>query len=169
VIRRAALLGLLLLTALLLETTIFGTTTLVGTKPELVLLVVIALAIEEGPAVGAAAGFAGGLATDLLLDAPAGFTSLVFTVVGYGVGAAREQLATPTAWVPLAVTGASTVFGVLAYAGVSALLGAGGISAITVARHAGLAAAYNMLLTPFVVPFVRRLSGRLRLQKVVKL
>lgn len=168
-IRRAALLGLLLLTAVLLETTMLGTTTLLGTKPELVLLVVVALAIEEGSGLGAVAGFTGGLLTDLLLDAPAGFSSLVFTIVGYGVGAAREQLATPTAWMPLAVTGASTVLGVLAYAGVSSLLGTGGVPAVTVARHAGLAAAYNVLLTPFVVPFVRRLSVRLRPQKVVRL
>lgn len=168
-IRRAALLGLLLLTAVLVETTILGTTTLAGTKPELVLLVIVALAIEEGSAVGAVAGFAGGLLTDLLLDAPAGFSSLVFTVVGYGVGAAREQLLTPTAWVPLAVTGVSTALGVLAYAGVSSLLAAGGVPATAVARHAGLAAAYNILLTPFVVPLVRRLSVRLRPQKVVRL
>lgn len=168
-IRRALLLGLVLLTAVLLETTLLGTTTLAGTKPELVLLVVVALAIEEGSALGALAGFTGGLLTDLLIDAPAGFSSLVFTVVGYGVGAAREQLATPTAWVPLAVSGLATVFGVLAYAGVSSLLGQNGIATATVARHAGLAAAYNVLLTPFVVPFVRRLAVRLRPQKVVRL
>jgi rod shape-determining protein MreD len=168
-IRRALLLGLLLLTAVLLETTIFGTTTLGGTKPELVLLVVVALAIQEGSGLGAVAGFTGGLLTDLLLDAPTGFSSLVFTVVGYGVGASREQLLTPTAWVPLAVTAASTTFGVLAYAAVSSVFGTSGAPTVTVLRHAGLASVYNVLLTPFVVPFVRRLSVRLRPQKVVRL
>lgn len=166
--RRALLVALLVLTGLLVSTTLLGTATLAGTKPELILLVTIALSLGEGAAVGALAGFFGGVATDLLLNLPQGLSALVFTGVGYAVGAAREHLQTPAAWVPIGMAGVATALGVFAYGAVSILFGQD-ISGIVLARHAGLAAAYNMLLAPFVIPFVRGLGARLRPRRVVRL
>ncbi len=167
--RRTLLLGMVVVTGLLLETTILGSRTLGGTQPELVLLVVVALGMEEGAAAGAIAGFFGGLASDLLLSLPAGMSSLVFTVIGYSAGALREHYETTTAWLKIVVAGIMTGAGVLAYGAVAVLFGIDGIAPLDLARHAGLAALYSMLLAPFVVPAVRRLAGRLRPRKVVRL
>jgi rod shape-determining protein MreD len=160
--RRTLLLALLTVTGLALETTIFGSATLTGTKPELLLLVTVALAMGEGPMLGATAGFATGLATDLVLDLPQGLTALTFTVVGYGVGRIRAQVQVPSAWLPMAMVLVSTFFGVAFYGGLSFVLGEESVSALRALRYAGLAAAYNALLTPFVFPLVRALGARLR-------
>lgn len=167
--RRVILLGLVVMTGLLLQTTVLGGRTLGGTQPELVLLIVIALGMTEGPATGAIAGFTGGFVTDLLLDLPIGMSSLVFTAVGYFVGALREHYETTTAWLTIVVAGLATATGVIGYGAVSVLFGLDGLVAIDVLRHAGLAAAYSMLLAPFVVPLIRKIGRQLRPRKVVRL
>jgi rod shape-determining protein MreD len=155
------LLLLLGLTGLLLETAVLGTATLDGSKPELLLLVVVAVAMNEGAAFGAVAGFTLGLATDLFLGLPHGLSALVFTAIGYGVGRARSQFSVAGAWVPIAVSFAATASGVLAYGGLGMLL-ALPIAARSLLRHALLAGAYNALLMPFVFPLVRLLGEKLR-------
>ncbi|MHB8513188.1 MAG: rod shape-determining protein MreD [Actinomycetota bacterium] len=167
--RRTLFAFLVIITGLLLETTVFGSNTLGGTQPELVLLIVIAIAMEEGPAVGCLCGFFAGLATDLLLQLPKGLSAFVFTSIGYAVGAMREQLQGTTAWLRIAVAGVGTALGLLLYGGMAALMGISGIELVSLLRRAGLAAAYSMLLAPFVVPFIRRVSMKLRPRKVVKL
>lgn len=167
--RRILLVGMVIVTGLLLETTVLGVRTLGGTQPELVLLIVIALAMVEGPVAGAVAGFTGGFATDLLLDLPAGLSSFVFTSVGYSVGALREHYEGATAWFPIVIAGLATATGVLGYGVMLLIFGNGAIAPLELLRHAGLAAAYSMLLAPFVVPLVRKLAARLRPRKVVRL
>lgn len=167
--RRTVLLGLVILTGLLLETTVLGARTLGGTQAELVLLVVIALGMEDGPATGAIAGFAGGLVTDLLLDLPTGLSSFVFTAIGYAVGALRELYENTTAWFPIVTAGVATATGVLSYGILSIIFGTEGVLGLDLLRHAGLACVYAMLLAPFVVPLIRKLAVRLRPRRVVRL
>ena len=160
--RRTLLVTLLTVTGLAIETTLLGEATLQGTKPELLLLIVVALAMGEGPALGATAGFAMGLATDVVLELPHGITALSFTLVGYAVGRIRAQVQTPSAWLPMAMVSVATFAGVLFYGGFAFVLGQESISGARVLRHAALAAAYNGLLTPFLFPVVRSLAARLR-------
>ncbi|HVL91029.1 MAG TPA: rod shape-determining protein MreD [Actinomycetota bacterium] len=167
--RRSLLLGMLMLTGLLLETTLLGGLTLGGTQPQLVLLIVIALGMAEGPATGAVAGFVGGVLTDMLLSLPTGLSALVFTSIGYSVGALREHYEGTTALLTIVVAGLATATGVIGYGAVSVLFGRVGLVPADVLRHAGLAAVYSMLLAPFVLPGIRRVSERLRPRKVVRL
>jgi len=159
--KRSLLLFLLTITGLAFETSVFGRATLVGTKPELLLLVVVVLAMEEGPAFGTTAGFVMGLSTDLVLQLPAGVSALTFTLVGYVVGRIRSQFQTRSAWLPIAMVSTATFVGVLFYAGFNEILGQH-FSGPSVLRAAGISALYNGLLTPFVFPIVRALSSRLR-------
>lgn len=156
------LLTLLLLTGLLLETSVLGEATLFGTKPPVLLLITVALAIGEGPALGAGFGFAAGLMTDLLTGLPAGLTAFIYTIVGYGVGAIRAQVQTPTAWLPVAMEATATFCGVLLYGGAALLFGQEEVAGRGLILTAVLGAAYNALLTPFLYPLVRTLGARLR-------
>ena len=101
--KRTLLLFLLTITGLAFETSVFGRATLVGAKPELLLLIVVAVGMSEGPAFGATAGFVMGLSTDLVLQLPAGVSALTFTIIGYVVGRARAQVQSPGAWLPMAI------------------------------------------------------------------
>ena len=159
--RRTVLLFLLATTGLAIETAVLGGATLDGSKPELLLLLTVALAMSEGPAFGATSGFVLGMATDVFLGLPKGVSALVFTAVGYAAGRARAQMSTPTAWLPIAMIFVATAAGVLAYGGLGMLLGEN-VAAHMLVRHAALSSSYNALLTPFVFPVVRALSGRLR-------
>jgi len=159
--KRTVLLFLLTITGLAFETSVFGRATLVGAKPELLLLMVVALGMGEGPAFGATAGFVMGLSTDLVLQLPAGVSALTFTIIGYVVGRVRAQVQSPGAWLPMVMVSIATFLGVLFYAAFSRVLGER-FGAVSVVRAAVLAAAYNCLLTPFVFPIVRTLGGRLR-------
>lgn len=160
--KRSVLIGLLTLTGLALQTSLFRTGSLAGTKPALLLLVTIAVAVGEGTAPGSVTGFVAGLATDLVTPRAVGITALVYTVIGYGTGRIRAQISAPTVWLPVAMVFGGTLLGQLAYAGVSALFGVVVAPAATIARHAALSAAYNALLTPFLFPLVRMLGRRLR-------
>src|SRR5205807_6810732 len=109
--KRSLQLFLLTITGLAFETSVLGRATLVGTKPELLLLMVVALAMGEGPAFGATAGFVMGLSTDLVLQLPAGVSALTFTLIGSFVGRLRAQFQTRSAWLPMAMVSIATFVG----------------------------------------------------------
>src|SRR5205814_48810 len=64
VVRRTLTLTLVIITAILLQTTVFADVRLLGAKPELLYLVTIVIALLEGSASGAITGFACGMAQD---------------------------------------------------------------------------------------------------------
>ena len=166
--KRTFLLILLLLTGLLLETSVLGEATLVGAKPPILLLITVALALGEGPALAAGFGFAGGLLTDLMTGLPAGITALAYTIVGYAVGAIRAQLQTPSAWLPVTMEFTATLGGLMLYGGVAFLLGQEAVGARTLLITAVFGACYNALLTPFLYPVVRAIAARLRPARVLR-
>lgn len=166
--KRTLLVALLVVTGLVIETSILGEATLGGTKPQLLLLMTVALAMGEGPALGAGFGFTAGLATDLLTGLPAGLTAITYTIVGYAVGAVRAQLQTPTAWLPAAMEFTATLAGVMLYGGISLLLGQESVGGRELPLHALYAACYSALLTPFLYPIVRVLGSRLRPASVMR-
>src|SRR5207248_11729961 len=99
-VRRTLAWFVVILTGLLLQSTLFAPPngfTLAGARPELMYLVTIVLAMLEGPASGAVAGFAGGMAEDLLLNLRGkGSTALTLTLLGYVVGQLRQYIVTPS-------------------------------------------------------------------------
>ncbi len=166
--KRTLLLAILILTGVLLETSVLGEATLVGTKPQLLLLFTVALALGEGPALAAGFGFAGGLVTDLLTGLPAGLTAMTYTIVGYVVGTIRAQVSTPTALLPVTMEFSATLGGMLLYGGLGMLLGQTELGGTALHLHAFFAASYNALLTPFLFPVVRALGSRLRPARVLR-
>lgn len=160
--RRTFLVALLAVTGLGLQTSVFGEMTLNGSKPELLLVITVALALSEGATVGATAGFVLGLFGDLLLGLPAGINALTYTLVGYTVGTIRAKMQAPSAWMPIAMVSIATLTAVLFYGTFSLVLGQESLSPARVLRHAVQSAFYNGLLTPFVYPLVRALGGWLR-------
>lgn len=160
--RRVLLVGVLALTGLALETSVFGWVSLVGAKPELLLLLTVALAMGEGPEVGLMAGFFMGMATDLVSDPPRGVTALVFALVGYAVGRIRSQFQAPGAMTPMWVVVVATFAGSLALAGMGFLFGQEYAAPLRILRRAALVSAYNALLTPFIYPVASRLAARVR-------
>src|SRR5918992_1702249 len=121
--RRALAWTAVVVTALLLQSTIFAQFELAGSKPQLLYLVTIVLAMLEGPSSGALGGFSAGMAQDFMLNQPKGITALTLTLVGYVVGTVRQYVTTPSPLLPVLLVAASTAGGILFYGFVSFLLG----------------------------------------------
>lgn len=159
--RRAAIIGLLLLTAGVLQTALFPYLTLAGFRPDLLLLVAVAFAFRDGPITGTLTGFTAGLIDDLLLaQAPIGLNAIVLLVVCYGVGIARPYLAVAPYAAPLIVTAASTVLASIGYGVLARLFGATRFTPQLIMQDAVIVGIYNTLLAPAVFYGVRRLTTR---------
>ncbi|AEN09932.1 MULTISPECIES: rod shape-determining protein MreD [unclassified Streptomyces] len=160
---RTLLSAALVVIALVVQVSVLARLQLPGATPDLLLLVVLALAFVYGHVSGALIGFGAGLLADLAppADHAAGRYALVLCVIGYCAGLARPangQL--KSAFAPMAVVVAAAVGSTLLYAGVGALVND------TPARHVGLAglmftaALYDLLLAPFTVPLIMALARR---------
>lgn len=160
---RILLSATLVVVALVVQVSILSRLQLPGAVPDLMLLVVLALAFAYGHVSGALIGFGAGLLADLAppADHAAGRYALVLCVIGYLAGLAKpEKGQMRSAFVPMTAVVAAAVGSTLLYAAVGALVGD------TAARHVGLgsllftAAAYDLILAPFVIPLVMWLARR---------
>lgn len=166
--RRAFLLAVVVLSALLLQTTVFADVRLLGARPELMYLVTIVFAFLEGPSAGAVTGFVSGMAEDFLLDQPKGITALSLTLLGYAIGAIRTYVVSPSPVFPVFLVAGGTFVGVLFYGLVSFLLGQLDVSVPYLVRVAALSALYNAILTPLLFPVLRRVAEASRGSKVAR-
>jgi rod shape-determining protein MreD len=169
-VRRFVVISLLILTAVLLQTTVFAPryVSLFGVSPDLVIVVVISLGLLEGPAAGAVSGFGGGLLRDFLINAPKGITGLSYLLVGYVTASIRPYIQSTSILLPVAGIFAGSIAGTAIYDVVSALLGVSTQPIGRVLLEIVLTAVYNTLLAPFVYPLVRRVAAASRTQKVYK-
>jgi rod shape-determining protein MreD len=165
-VRRTLTLALVILTAIVLQTTVFADVRLLGAKPELLYLVTIVIALLEGSSSGAVTGFACGMAQDFLLNQPKGITALTLTLLGYAVGVTSQYIVTQSALVPVVLVAIGTLVGVLFNRVVALLLGQAEASAYFVVRIALLSALYNAILTPIFFPLIRRLTQASTKQRV---
>ncbi|WP_405799437.1 rod shape-determining protein MreD [Streptomyces sp. NBC_01506] len=153
----------LVVVALVVQVSVLARLQLPGAVPDLLLLVVVALALVYGHTSGALIGFGAGLLADLAppADHAVGRYALVLCVIGYLAGLAKpDNGQLRTALGPMVVVVGAAVTTTLLYAGVGALVGD------TAARHVGLtnlvvtSAIYDLLLAPFTVPLIMALARR---------
>jgi rod shape-determining protein MreD len=156
--RRLAALAVVLVVAVLVQSTLLAELRLAGVRPDLLVLAVVAVAVATDPVTGAGFGFVAGLVADLLFDLPVGVSALVYTAVGFAVGTVRVYLTSHHPLVHLVLAGAASLASVWCC---GLLLRVFDLSSwVTVARAGPLVALYNLLLTPFVYPVVLALTER---------
>jgi rod shape-determining protein MreD len=161
VILRIIVVTLLLVTAVLLQTALFPFLSLAGFRPDLLLLVAVAVGLHDGPMAGARVGFVAGLLGDLLVSqAQVGLGALVLSGIGFTVGSARPYLAPESFTAPLILAFLSGLFGTAAYGVLTLLLGDERVTVPLLAQAALLVALYNTLLAPIVLGTIERLSDR---------
>lgn len=166
---RPALAAALLVVALALQVTVLSRLPLPGATPDLVLLAVVALALAHGPGFGLVAGFAVGLASDLVPPAEhtVGRWAFVLTMVGYLAGLARVE-ARRSAFVPLIVVAAAAGSSVLLYAGLGALMSDAHVSWRAVGEILPTTLLYDVVLSAFAVPAVLLLVERVEPDPVLR-
>lgn len=158
-IRRFVVVGLVVMSAALLQTSFLPFLALSGFRPDLLLLVTIGFALHDGAMTGLRVGFAGGVLTDLLLNAaPIGLTALVYIGIAYAVGVAKPYLAPESATAPLLLGSTGTLLGVAGYGTLGLLLGEFNYTFELVLQSALVSAVYALLLAPVVMGVVRAIS-----------
>ena len=158
---RVALVAALVTVALVVQVTILSRLGLPGATPDLVLLVVVALALAYGPTYGVVIGFTAGLGVDLVppADAEIGRWAFVLTIVGYLAGLARDE-AKRSAFLPITVVGASAAVSVLLYALLAASLDDASVTWSAVSTMLPSAVVYEVVLSAFALPAVLALVHR---------
>ena len=164
---RVVLAAVLVLSALAVQLTVLSRLPLPGATPDLVLLVVVALALAHGPAFGVLTGFLAGLAVDLVppADHEVGRWAFVLTVVGYLVGLAQDDNRR-SAFVPIVAAALAAAGSVLLYSGLGAVLDDPSATWGAVSRLLPSATAYAVLLSAFALPAVFAAVARVEPEKV---
>jgi rod shape-determining protein MreD len=127
-----------------------------GVVPNILLIVVVTLALVEGPSAGALAGFAAGAVFDLLGSGPVGPMVLVLTVTGYMAGQLHENMFAEGWLLPLTVLGIASLLAALAYGLILDMLGAGGPFLLTLFTKMLPEAIYDAALALLVYPWLAR-------------
>lgn len=158
-IGRVLVVGLVLVTTALMQTSLVPFLALGGYRPDLLLLVTIAFALREGLLPGLRIGFVAGLLSDLLRNqSPVGLTALVFVGVVYAIGIARPYLATESLTAPLLLASFGTLLGVGGYGVLGSVMGESPFSFDAIVQASIVSAVYATLLAPFVFAIVRFLA-----------
>src|SRR3954469_20265388 len=166
VLRALGLAGVIVL-AVVLQVAVFSALSFNGVVPNLALLVVVAAALVRGPEFAAVLGFLSGLVIDLAPPAGhvAGRWALALVVVGYLAGRVRHDAGTSALAAVLTVAACSFV-GTSVFALSGMLLHDPAIPVGEALRVIPVAVAYDVVVTPFVLPPVMRLFRRLKPHEV---
>jgi rod shape-determining protein MreD len=127
-----------------------------GVVPDFLLLVVVTLALVEGPTAGASAGFAAGLIFELIGSGPVGPMVLVLAVTGYMAGLLHENMFAEGWLLPLTVLAVASIASTLAYGLMLDLLGVGGPFLLTFFTKMLPEALYDTALGLLIYPWLAR-------------
>lgn len=150
--RRILLFAVAVLVAMLISSELSLSLPLFGVGPDLVVLVVTAFAIGERPRQAAIAGFAAGFFRDMLLSTPAGLSALAYAVVAY----IAAMLGVPRGVGPVVGTFAGATFISQLIYGLGAIMLGQEIHASPLPRMLLVTTAYNALVSPLLMPLLRR-------------
>lgn len=160
---RAALFTVLLVVALVLQTSVFHELAFDAVVPDLVLLVVVGAGLARGAGFGMVTGFAAGLLVDLTPPADhfAGRWALALLVVGYLAGAIRPSSlgSRPTLSLAVATAAGGSFVGTSIYAMTGMLLHQTP-SFGTVLTTILVGVVYDSILAVLVLPLVLRAFDR---------
>ncbi len=161
----AVALAVVLLAAVIVQLTVVNRLPLPGDAwPDLVLLVVTAIAVCTSPLAGALAGFAGGLALDVAPPAIhyAGEYALVFCLAGWGAArvicAIRDARGERDQVVAFAVMAGAAAAGEAGKAALGMMLSDPDMTGTVASRMLPTAILYDLLAAPFVFWLVARIT-----------
>jgi rod shape-determining protein MreD len=113
-----------LLAAVVLQVSVAPYMAVFGVVPNFIFLVVVTLALTEGPVAGGVSGLVGGLLFDLLGTSVVGPYALVLSVVGYAAGMLSANLFAEGWLLPVTVVAVASLTTEIAYGVVLVVLGA---------------------------------------------
>jgi rod shape-determining protein MreD len=161
-VRDVVVASVLVLAAVLLQVAVVVDFGVLGGRPDLVVILVVAIGLLRGPVGGALTGFVAGFLVDALGLGQVGISSLVLVGIGYLVGIWGERMADRAAVRPLVAVAGASVLADLAAVTIAVLIGTGSTLDASMVAAAIVGSMLNVLLAIALFPVVRRLLGRRR-------
>jgi len=84
--------GAIIVVALLIQLTLINSITILGLKPDLIMIVVVVFSLLKGGKEGTISGFASGLLQDIFSTGLLGINALAKTVIGFTCGIFKEKI-----------------------------------------------------------------------------
>ncbi|MBA7585768.1 rod shape-determining protein MreD [Candidatus Atribacteria bacterium 1244-E10-H5-B2] len=84
--------GAIIVVALLIQLTIINSITILGLKPDLIMVVVVVFSLLKGEKEGTISGFASGLLQDIFSIGLLGMNALAKTAIGFTCGMLKEKI-----------------------------------------------------------------------------
>ncbi len=146
-----------LLVATILQMSLAPRITIFGVVPNFIFLVVVTLALVQGPVAGCVAGFFGGLMFDLLGTSPVGPYALVLCAVGYVAGLLNANMFAEGWLLPVTVVFIAGLVSEISYGILLAVLDVGQAFWASFAQVMLPGAVYNTVLAVLAFPLLARL------------
>jgi rod shape-determining protein MreD len=147
---------LMYIAGLVLQTTFFSHLTFFGAKPDLLLIIIVFIAIKRGAMPGEIYGFVGGLMEDFVAYGFLGIQALTKTLMGFGAGFLKNKLEENNIILLMLLVFFTAI--------ISGLLGNVARTFFSAyyflaqdALRVFLSALYTMVLTPVIVPVMKKI------------
>ncbi|MBE3036683.1 MAG: rod shape-determining protein MreD, partial [Candidatus Atribacteria bacterium] len=84
--------GVIIIVALVIQLTLINLVTILGVKPDLIMVVVVVFSLRKGEKEGIISGFTSGLLQDIFSTGLLGINALAKTVIGFTCGILKEKI-----------------------------------------------------------------------------
>ncbi|HDP36917.1 MAG TPA: rod shape-determining protein MreD [Candidatus Atribacteria bacterium] len=84
--------GVIIVVALVIQLTLVNSVTILGLKPDLIMVVVVVFSLLKGEKEGTISGFTSGLLQDIFSTGLLGINALAKTVIGFSCGILKEKI-----------------------------------------------------------------------------
>lgn len=152
---RQIFIGITVVLAFVLQIAVFPQFKLFGVQPDLILVVAVVIAVQEGPIPGAIVGFAGGMLQDIASPQVMGTSALTKTLAAFLAGSMKDFFMTYSILLPVLLVFLATIFEMSMHQGVFVMLGQEPLPPFRI-WTVFAAALYNVLAVLVVYPFMRR-------------
>lgn len=153
--RRQLFLFLVVVVAFVLQLSVLPQFKLFGVQPDLILVVAIVVAVQDGPVSGAVVGFFGGMLQDMASPQVMGVSALTKTLAAFMAGMLKDFFMTYSILLPVLLVFGMTIVELLLHQGVLVVLGQEDLPPIK-AGPLFAASLYNVLVVFVVYPIMRR-------------
>jgi rod shape-determining protein MreD len=152
---RQIFLMVVVLFAFVLQLAVVPQFKLFGVQPDLILVVAVVVAVQEGPVAGAIVGFAGGMLQDITSPQVMGVSALTKTLAAFMAGMLKDFFMTYSILLPVLLVFLATIFEMTLHQGSLVVLGQEQLPPFKVGTIFA-ESLYNVIAVLIVYPFMRR-------------
>ncbi len=140
----------LLVVAVVLQSTIIGKVAIGGVRPDIALIILVFVSLRRGSMVGQTSGFLSGILEDFMSVSPLGFHPLMRAVIGYLYGIFAGNVFVDPFLMPMVLTVIATLIKGLLSGLISAVFGLTSSGFLYFAGRIWIEVGYNAVLAPFL-------------------